>query len=220
MNGVHDMGGMHGFGPVEREAGERVFHEPWEGRAYAMRRQLGELGGGRPAIERLAPAVYLASSYYEKWLRATENTLVHRGVVTAEELDARMEYFRAHPAAAVPKRDDPEQARKAVERIHTLVRPGVDVGIEPRFGVGDHVRVRNINPPGHTRLPRYVRGKRGVVAHFHGVHSLQDEVPPGATPPPQPVYNIRLEAMEIWGDVAEANQSLYIDVWESYIEPA
>ena len=220
MNGVHDMGGMHGFGRVEREEGEPVFHEPWEGRAYAMRRQLGPLGGGRPAVERLEPAVYLASSYYEKWLRAAENTLVEHGVVTAEELDARTEHFRTDPAAAVPTRDDPEQAKKAVERIHTLVRPGRDVGIEPAFAVGDRVRVRNINPPGHTRLPRYVRGKRGVVARFHGVHDVQDAVAPGVTPPPQPVYNVQFEASELWGEAAEANQRLYVDMWESYIEPA
>lgn len=220
MNGVHDMGGMHGFGPVEPEQDEPVFHERWEGRVYGMRRQLGRLAGHRAAIERLEPAVYLASSYYEKWLRSTENTLVERGILTADELDARMEYFRASPDAPVPRLEDPERAKAAVDSIHTLVRPGRDVGIAPSFAVGDRVRVRNINPPGHTRLPRYARGKFGVIAHFHGVHDLQDDVPPGVRPAPQPVYNVRFEASELWGDGAEAKQVVYIDMWESYVELA
>lgn len=220
MNGVHDMGGMHGFGSVEPEEHEPVFHEPWEGRVYGMRRILGSRAGGRPGIENLDPAVYLASSYYEKWLRATEASLVAKGILTAEELEAKTEFFRHNPDASVPSRKDPEMLERIAGATYAPQRLHREVGIVPRFAVGDRVRARNMNPPGHTRLPRYVRGKIGLVTLYHGVHDFQDAVPAGTDPKPQPVYNVRFDAGELWGREAEANQSLQIDMWESYLEPA
>ena len=217
MNGVHDMGGMHGFGPVVREENEPVFHEAWEGRLYAMRRLL-RTGPMRPAIERLDPAVYLSVSYYERWLRSTLDTLVAGGVLTREELDAKAALFADEPGATVPVRDDPEMKARAAGSIMAIQWPRRDVGIEPAFAVGDGVRVRNIHPTGHTRLPRYARGKRGVVALYHGVHDFQDEAP-AALAGPQPVYNVRFDAAELWGEQAEANQSVFIDMWESYLDP-
>jgi nitrile hydratase beta subunit len=218
MNGIHDMGGMHGFGPIRREEDEPVFHEPWEARLYAMRRILGPRAGGRPAIERLIPQTYLSSSYYEKWLYSSVQTLVDTGVISAEELEARSEIFRRNANASVPERNDPESTARLVKGINTIRWPHRDIGVTPRFSVGDRVRARNINPPGHTRLPRYVRGKLGVVTLFHGVHDVQDELPEGADAPPEPVYSICFEAAELWGDVAEANQRLYIDMWERYLD--
>ncbi|MEE9261592.1 MAG: nitrile hydratase subunit beta [Dehalococcoidia bacterium] len=224
MNGIHDMGGMHGFGPIEYEENEPVFHAVWEGRMYGLRRaiaryQITAPHGSRYVIESLDPAVYLTSSYYERWLLTTEKALIEKGLLTAEELDAKTEFFREHREASLPRREDPEELERILTATYYRQPLHREVGVVPRFKVGDRVKARNINPMGHTRLPRYVRGKRGVIARYHGVHDFQDTVPEGFEAKPQPVYSVRFEGSELWGDVAEANQSLYIDMWESYMEP-
>ena len=224
MNGIHDMGGMHGFGPIEYEENEPVFHAAWEGRMHAIvratrRHRLTAPHGFRFALESLDPAIYLTSSYYERWLLVMEMALVKKGLLTVEELDARTEFFREHPEASLPQREDSEHLERTLKEIYSMQPLHQEVGVVPQFEVGDPVMARNINPPGHTRLPRYVRGKRGVVVRYHGVHDFQDSVPKGSEVKPQPVYNVRFEGAELWGDAAEANQSLYIDMWESYIEP-
>ena len=221
MNGIHDMGGMHGFGPIDLEEHEPLFPASWDWRLiFAIRRSLGTLGWGRVDIENLDPAVYLTSSYYERSLQAAENALIERGLVTSDELDAKTELFRQDPEARVPRREDLEQMERTLKRMFAWQPLHREVGIVPRFKVGDAVKTRNINPPGHTRLPRYVRGKRGVIAMYHGVHGFRDGVLQGSEGEPQAVYNVRFGASELWGDVAEVNQSLYIDLWESYLEPA
>ena len=186
-----------------------------------MRRLLGWTGG-RFGIESLAPAVYLTSSYYEKWMRATVNALIEKGLLTAEELDEKTEFYRENPEEMVPRREDPERLAQVRQRFVSAARTARrdDVDIPPRFKVGDAVRTRNINPPGHTRFPRYVRGKQGVVAMYQGVQVFQDTVQGDPDPPPQPLYNIRFDGAELWGPSAEANQTLYIDMWESYLDPA
>ncbi|MFQ5933258.1 MAG: nitrile hydratase subunit beta [Dehalococcoidia bacterium] len=220
MNGIHDMGGMHGFGPVVREENEPVFHEPWEGRVFGM-----SIATGRHApfsrfdIESMDPAHYLASSYYERWLVRMEKGLIRSGYLTPEELDARTGHFLQDPNASVPRVEDPAKAKRVLKSMSTRHSPRRDVGVVPRFGIGDEVRARNINPPGHTRLPRYVRGKRGVVHRFHGVHDFQDTVPRSTDPQPQPVYSVRFDSRELWDEDAEPNQSLFIDMWQSYLEP-
>lgn len=222
MNGIHDMGGMHGFGPVEREDNEPVFHAPWEGRVFAMRviAPVPIPGGSRPTIEQMDPAHYLTSSYYEKWLYSRVQGFLDAGVLTREELEAREAYYRQNPTTAVPQRYDPERRQQALQYLRTHRSPLRDLPIRPQFRVGDAVRARNMHPPGHTRLPRYVRGKRGVVTRLYGIMDLQDTVPPGVEPPPQPVYAVRFEAQELWGESAEAGNALYIDMWESYLERA
>src|SRR5579863_6069703 len=152
MNGVHDMGGMDGFGPVVREENEPVFHAQWEKRVFALTGPVLARAGAnadqfRHAIERIAPARHLASSYYLRWLAAMETLLVERGVISRQELDALPQpEFASDPVASARV---PPQSR----------RPR----LRPRFSAGDRVRVRNINPPGHTRCPRYARGKTGII---------------------------------------------------------
>ncbi len=229
MNGVHDMGGMHGFGPVlpareGREEDEPVFHEPWEGRAFGLAISMGRHGvfspeGLRFAIESLEPARYLASSYYERWMAALEGALLKKGIVTEEELKDRTELFQKHPDAPLPRRDAPGEAEtvlKGINTRHPAQREGVAT---PEFKVGDSVRARNINPTGHTRLPRYVRGRKGLVARLHGIHDSDDAVSQGRGPEPQAVYSVRFEARELWGESAGSRDWVYIDMWESYLEP-
>ncbi len=222
MNGIHDVGGMHGFGPVQPEANESVFHHPWEGCVFAM--VLGTPvrvpGGMRHAIETMQPADYLTSSYYEKWLHARIKGCIDAGVLTAAELEARIARLRDHPDTPLPRREDPDATRDILQRLRTTRSPRREVDIQAQFAIGDAVRVCNMHPPAHTRLPRYVRGKRGVVTRFYGVHDLQDTVPPGTDAPSYPVYAVRFEAQELWGASAEANGAVYLDMWERYLEPA
>jgi len=223
MNGIHDMGGMHGFGPIVREENEPVFHHDWEARVLAMRvaTPVPIPGGSRNNIEQMDPAAYLTTSYYEKWLHSHIKGLIDAGVLTEAELAARVAFYRDHPEASVPHREDPERVQRIQAQLHRVVEsPRLDLPIQPQFRIGAAIRARNIHPPGHTRLPRYVRGKRGVVARFYGIYDFQDAMPAGTTAPPQPLYAVRFDARELWGESAEANSVVYIDMWESYLEPA
>ena len=220
MNGIHDMGGMHGFGPIEYEDNEPVFHHAWEGRVFAMQLGVPVQASVRPNIEKMEPAHYLSSSYYEKWLHTRIQSLVQAGALTVEELEARVALFQQHPETVVPQRQNPERVRQVHERTRHERSPKLDVKIAPQFNPGDRVQVRNAHPPGHTRLPRYVRGKTGIISTFYGVHYLQDDRPAGAKAEPQPIYAVRFEAHELWGAQSESNSAMYIDMWESYLESA
>ncbi len=215
MNGIHDMGGMHGFGPIEVEKDEPVFHHQWQGRVYAIRGPL--VGGVRATIERMNPAHYLATTYYEKWLWAKIQNLLANGAFTQAELDERIAYFRANPHAEPPRRDDPQAAQAAAALSHQPVSHRHDTGLLPAFQIGDPVQAKNMHPAGHTRLPRYVRGKRCVIVNYYGVQDFDDGLP-GEKAPPQPLYNVRFSAQELWGESAEANCSVHLDMWESYLE--
>jgi nitrile hydratase len=223
MNGMHDMGGMHGFGPVVREENEPVFHHEWEGRVFAMQRvtPVPIPGGSRNNIEQMDPRAYITSSYYEKWLHSRIKGLIDAGALTAEELEARVAFYRDHPEAPVPRREDPASRQRMQERLRRVVEsPRLDLPIQPQFRLGAAVRARNMHPPGHTRLPRYIRGKRGVVERFYGIYAFQDAMPAGTEAPPQPLYAVRFDSRELWGQSAEVNSVVYIDMWESYLEPA
>jgi len=217
MNGVHDMGGMDGFGPVVREANEPVFHAGWERRLFAMvnlamRAAEVNIDEFRHAIERIPPGRYLASSYYERWLAALETLLVERGVITREELLAKFndpaEVGGAEIAIAV-RTAGPD----AIKEKRGAKSP------RARFVKGDRVRARNINPSGHTRVPRYVRGKRGVVTRDWGVFVFPDTNAHHAGTKPQHCYSVEFEARELWGKSAEGREKVLIDLWEDYLEP-
>ena len=226
MNSIHDMGGMHGFGPIEREENEPVFHEAWEGRVYAMATKSNFVipGGSRYAIERMDPAHYLNSSYYEKWLHVRIQSLIESGTLTQAEFDERLAHFVAHPHAEPPRRDDPEATADAVSSSFTPVTHIHDVEIQPAFELGDRVRARNMHPAGHTRLPRYVRGRNAVVVKYYGVQDFDDTVVESSgahtalRADPQPLYCVRFEGAELWGESAEPKSAVYLDMWESYLE--
>ncbi len=217
MNGIHDMGGMDGFGPVEPERGEPVFHHPWEGRVFALRAALRPKdrvpgwGSFRYDLERIPPADYLRMSYYERWFAVSLDRLVRSGLVTRAELETG----RAEPGPPGPTLRPAPDARPT--------GPGrLDVEAPPRFQPGAAVRARNLHPPGHTRLPRYARGKTGVVTRDNGVYALQDtdEAGQALDRPPQHVYTVRFTARDLWGERAPARDTVYVDLWEDHLEPA
>ena len=214
MNGVHDMGGMDGFGPVVPEQNEPVFHADWERRMYAITGLV--MGAGqvnidefRHAIERMPPARYLASSYYERWLAAAETLLVERGIVTRAELIAK-----ESPSVDAALIANANAARgPAPIKDKLAAKPP-----RARFAKGDRVRARNLNPAGHTRLPRYVRGKTGIVARDWGVFVFPDTNAHHAGTKPQHCYSVLFDARELWGKSA-SRERVYLDLWEDYLEP-
>jgi nitrile hydratase len=219
MNGVHDMGGMHGMGPIAPEPGEPVFHQPWEARVFALYRATAVLDkwnidAGRHARERIPPADYLRMSYYEKWLDGLISVLEESGLVTHAEIE------NGRPAARAPKAIPPlraDQVAALVAERGWFERP---VNSSPRFTVGQAVRAKKINPTGHTRLPRYARGNIGVVDRIHGAHVFPDSNAHFRGESPQHLYSVRFSARELWGEAASARDAVYIDLWEDYLEPA
>ena len=217
MNGVHDMGGMDGFGAVEPEPNEPVFHHPWEGRVFAIRAALRPKdrvpgwGSFRYDLERIPPADYLRMSYYERWFAISMDRLLRSGLVTKAELETG----RPQPGPPGPPLRPGPAARPS--------GPGrLDVDVAPRYRPGENVRARNLHPPGHTRLPRYARGKTAVVTRDNGVYALQDtdEAGQALDRPPQHVYTVRFAARELWGDRASARDAVYADLWEDHLESA
>jgi len=238
VNGVHDIGGMHGFGPVVREENEPVFHADWEGRTNALIRsavagRVFNIDEFRRTIERMPPARYLASTYYERWLYALETLLLEKGVVSSAELAAAVSGAREPGARAEGYGDttsDSGQRSNAdapavLHRRDEAASPqprGIalryDRSYKPRFTVGDRVVARNINPEGHTRLPRYARGKRGVIRHDWGVFVFPDTHAHGQGANPQHCYSVEFEARELWGPNHSMRERIYIDLWEDYLE--
>jgi nitrile hydratase len=218
MNGGHDLGGMHGLGPVapEPESAEPVFHADWERRAFALTLACGMLGewnidASRHARERQHPAAYLRHSYYENWLAGLETLLVESGLVTADELASGTARGRA-----------PLHAKTAAEAAAIIAHGDptrLDTGIEPVFSAGDRVRVINDHPAGHTRAPRYARGRTGTINRLHGAHVFADENARGNRVG-EHLYSVRFEARELWGAAANGRGAVCIDLWEPHLEPA
>lgn len=218
MNGVHDMGGLHGMGPIQYEKNEPVFHARWEGRVYAMNRAMGawrkwNLDAWRHDIELLPPADYLRMTYYEKWLAALEKRVVRYGFATKEELESGKAAAGSTPATPALT---PDLARE----ISRDIPSSNDPLLAPLFQVGQHVRARNINPSGHTRLPRYARGKAGQVMRDHGVYTFPDTNAQYQGEKRQHVYSVRFAARELWGEQASAHDSMHLDLWDDYLEHA
>jgi nitrile hydratase beta subunit len=218
MNGVHDMGGMHGFGPVEPEPDEPVFHAPWEGRALAMNRAMGSLGLwnidiGRFSRESLPPDVYLGSSYYRKWTLGLEDLVVQFGLVGEDELAAG---HALHPAAPVKSTLTAAEAPKLLSR-GSFERPAA---APARFAVGDRVRMKNMHPTGHTRLPRYVRGHAGVIECVRGCHVFPDAVVAGRGEEPHWLYTVVFAGRELWGEAGDPTLTVSVEAWEPYLDPA
>lgn len=245
MNGVHDVGGMHGMGPIRAEPNEPVFHAAWEGRTFAMLygllcAQVFPTDEVRHAVERMPPAEYFATEYYEHWLYACEKLLVEHGIVTVEEFEAVWSKLspknagkklsakknRAKDrgktvgiAAAAPEHTAPTPAI-----VKEIMKGGVSMRVEapirPKFAPGDRVRGRNIHPMGHTRLPRYARGREGAIERDHGVFVFADANAHGKGPAPQHLYAVRFSARELWGDGASPRDTVVLDLWDDHLERA
>jgi nitrile hydratase subunit beta len=215
VDGIHDMGGMHGFGAVAPEPDEPTFHEPWEARTFGLSLVAGATGAvrgsSRARIEAMPPADYLAASYYARWAYALEAGLVATGSLTTAEIDARVAGDpgkSAGPGATAP------QLVAAVKGFLDAPQPtsGLPVPAETAFSVGDEVTVRRMAPERHQRCPRYVRGATGTVVRVAGAWRHPGDPADAA----EPVYTVRFAMTELWGDDAEPG-TLAIDLWERYL---
>jgi nitrile hydratase len=217
MNGVHDMGGMDGFGKVEPEANEPTFHEKWESRVMAIVRAMGANGGlnndsQRFAREMLPPEVYLASSYYRKWHLAVENQLIERGMVGADELAA------GHSIRNSPPLMRGKFTVDDVTRVETRGSFARQPNAPALFKINDRVRAKNINPVTHTRLPRYVRGHTGIVERINGCHVFPDTNGHGQGDHPQWLYTVVFDGRELWGSDGDPSLKVSVDAFEPYLE--
>ncbi len=233
MNGVHDLGGMHGFGPVVPEPNEPVFHADWERRTFAL--ALATMGTRRVnadefrrVIERMPPAAYLATSYYEHWLHAIEALMVEKQIIGRDEIDARLRGDGglspelAPPIAAVADEADAalwSNPDTAAASRSSAVALRHNPKFKARFKPGERVIARNLNPEGHTRLPRYVRGHRGVIRHDRGAFVFPDTHACGAGANPQHCYAVEFSARELWGAEHPVRERVYVDLWEAYLLP-
>jgi nitrile hydratase len=204
VDGIHDLGGKRGYGPVEIEPDEPVFHEDWE--RHALRVVFGSFmtgvfNGGeyRHAIERMEPAWYLSSPYYEHMLTGVVTNLVEKGAIGRDELDRALgaPFELANPVL-VARLDGPGESRR-----------------EPAFAVGDTVRVSRRHTAGHTRCPSYIRGRHGTIVRFDGIYSVPDVEAHCDGRREEPTYSVRFEAAELWG---ERGDPVHVDLWESYLE--
>jgi nitrile hydratase beta subunit len=218
MDGVHDMGGMDGFGRVEPERNEPVFHAPWEGRVLAMQRAMGYAGAwhidmSRFAQERLPPPVYLTVSYYQRWALGMERNVVERGYAGEDELNAGR---ALRPGKPLARKLTAEIAATGLTR-GSFYRQAPQPA---RFKPGDRVRTKNIHPPTHTRLPRYARGRLGIIELVHGCHAFPDSVAIDKGDDPQWLYTVVFEARELWGPDCDPSSKVSIDAFEPYLDPA
>lgn len=218
MNSIHDMGGMHGMGRVEIERDEPVFHARWEASVLALQLACNFHGRwnidmARYARERIPPAEYLAATYYEKWLRGLETLLVEQGLVTPNELEAGHAGSKASGMA-------PLHAPGVATFLRNRRHARLDDKVPPKFKPGDRVITHNDHPVGHTRLPRYARGRHGVVDRDHGVFIFADTHAMTRDKKPQHCYSVRFTARELWGAGASARDSVYVDLWDDHLDPA
>lgn len=199
------MGGTHGMGPINPEPNEPTFHAAWEKRAFALTVIMGFHGRwnidmSRWYRENRDPREYLATSYYALWFKALEKLVADRGVLS----DAGK--LKAH------------DVKTATALLAKGVSASVNVAVPARFKVGDRVRVANRNPLTHTRMPRYCRGRRGVIHMDHGVMVFPDTHAMDQGPKPQHCYSVRFSAEELWGRTGP--DSVHIDLWDDYLEAA
>jgi nitrile hydratase subunit beta len=230
MNGIHDMGGMQGFGRIQYLPEEPVFRAEWEGRMAALLATVTGLGlmnidEWRHGQERMRPADYLSVSYYEHWLHAVVDLLNQKGIVSTADIEARTALIKGRSQG--DDNADKEQ-RSTTALLREEMVPGalatghtsrVDLNIEPRFKVGQRVRAKNQQFAGHTRLVRYVRGKIGVVATDFGIFTLPDTMAHGDIPTPQHVYSVSFTAEELWGPQADSKDVVHVGLWDDYLDP-
>ena len=206
MNGIHDLGGMHGLGSIEIEADEPTFHEDWESTAFRLNiasvmSLFYNAGEYRHAIERMEPGHYLHASYYERVITGVATLLVEKGILDADELES---LAGGRFPLAQPAQDNVDDGRSEPEN--------------PHYSIGQRVRVREIHPPGHTRVPRYVRGRIGVVVHIAPPFGYPDASAHGLPSRREPTYHVEFTATELWGKEAGASDSVVVDLWETYLE--
>jgi nitrile hydratase subunit beta len=217
MDGAHDMGGVQGFGPVHPEPNEPVFHAEWERRMLAVTLAMAKPGQwnidmARSARENRSPLDYLSKTYYEIWLAGLEVLLAERGLVAAEEIETAKVKLPAKHVPVLGAAEVDATLRRGGPSARTIAAPA-------RFAVGDRVRTKVMSPMTHTRLPRYVRGRVGIIELLHGAHVFPDSNALGKGEAPQWLYTVAFDGRTLWGEDSDPAVTVSVDAWESYLEP-
>jgi len=215
VDGIHDMGGLQGFGPVPYVDNDPPFHFSWEARVFGLTLAASvpawmNLDHSRHSLERIPPDVYLSSGYFERWLYGAIMRQVEAGQITMAELAAgrSIDAPVANSEPVPPEAIDPY--RYAPFRV--------EIEAQPRFKEGERVRTGNPQTGGHTRLPRYARNKQGEIYLHHGAHVLPDTHAHGRGECPTHLYTVKFTAQELWGPEASAQDHMFVDVWECHLE--
>ncbi|MCB1684127.1 MAG: nitrile hydratase subunit beta [Pseudomonadales bacterium] len=220
MDGIHDLGGKRGYGPVIRERDEPVFHDRWEAVVFTLTRTARSAGAlqntdqFRYAIERIDPVAYLTHGYYGRWLGGLENLFVEAGTLTPGEIEARLVALGGDPDAPVAARPDPG-ARPFDPPSHNGAQRSIETA--PLFKPGDRVMTANLPSAGHTRLPAYARGRSGIVQTWHQGWVYPDSNAVGRGEGPEHLYTVAFSGSELWGGDAEPGMVLHLDLFEPYL---
>ena len=221
VNGAHDLGGMHGMGKIIVEQNEPVFHSEWEKVVFAISFATPCTGDEfRYGIEKMNAVEYLSSRYYEHWLHGLENILIEKGIVDRHELDSRTKRSSDGSFGELQRVENPKLVENFLRSIKEGFPSNREVERSPKFSVGDLVITKNINPASHTRLPRYARGKSGVIDKVHEAFVFPDSNAIGMGENPQYLYTVRFESKAIWGEESSEKgaEAIYLDLWESYLD--
>jgi nitrile hydratase subunit beta len=218
MDGIHDLGGKQGFGPIDVGEPEEPFHAAWEARLLGIVRAMTRaapwsIDWFRHVRELIEPVDYLTRPYYDQWLQTYGAMMVNSGVATVDELAT------GKSTAMIPGLPPPTPPSAVAGLTRNTVCFDRPSQAPARFAVGDAVRARLDASSGHTRLPQYARGRRGEVSAYHGAHVFPDASARGEERA-EPLYTVAFAATELWPEATAARDRVYLDLWESYLEPA
>ena len=224
MDGIHDLGGMEGFGDVEQDSTETTFHARWEGRVFAMAELAGVAGyfgsvdAFRHAVERIDPIVYLTHGYYGRWLAGIEALFAERGLVRSDELQALVTALGGSVSTVPTTPANPlwQATPEPAGAANTNQR---EVITRARFVSGEQVATQRYPTPGHTRLPRYARGKVGRIHKCQGGWVYPDSSAHGLGECPQHLYTVAFKGAELWGEGTDPELVVHLDLFEPYLEP-
>jgi nitrile hydratase len=218
MDGVHDLGGREGFGPIVDKAYDKPFHADWEMRAFGIKQALEPatswtIDWFRHCRELVVPVDYLARPYFDQWITTRAAQLIDEGYLTLDEIKGGASAFAPKPSRPL---QTPDAARASAQDARSFA---VSVNAPPRFALGDKVRCRLDGGSGHTRLPGYVRGRAGAVHAHHGGHVLPDASARGEKRG-EHLYTVSFAASDLWPEAKGRADRVFVDLWESYLEPA
>ncbi len=219
MDGVHDLGGKQGFGPVDVDEKEAPFHADWEGRMWAIAQcGLGRDGWTidwwRHCRELIDPVDYLSRPYFDSWMQAYTAAYIDSNTMTLDEIvNAHSSTPTVQPPAAV----NASQVLKDVQSQATSFERPLDT--PQAFNVGECISTKQLTTTHHTRLPAYARGKPGIIHAYHGTHIFADTGAQGSEHP-EHIYSVVFEARDLWPEARHKKDRVFLDLWESYLEPA
>ncbi|MEO8668447.1 MAG: nitrile hydratase subunit beta [Bauldia sp.] len=219
MDGIHDLGGRLGFGPIDVHEPEEQFHHDWEERTLAIIRAMTRpipwsIDWFRYVRELIEPVDYLSRPYYDQWLQTYAAMMIDAGAASVEEFAAGQSLTA--PRAGMPAPMAPRDVAAATTRLSRFERA---IDAEPAFAVSDRVRAKRESATGHTRLPGYARGRTGTVEAVRGAFVFPDTNMTDDGPA-KSLYTVRFAATELWPEAAGRPDSVFVDLWESYLERA